>query len=435
MNHGLRVALQTFLGDASGQVSETNGVGPRQNGAPVAILTGSSTGQLVERLRRDGYTRFQELGIPGSASTPRLIIPIQDSHCARISLNIFTPYDLRRRALKRLLSVIMWMGWTGWARQKVVIASRHPLTIESLVTEVTGELQPVFALSLGNPGRYRKLMIQVMKDNGEVLGYVKLPMTPAAVARVRHEAAMLEHLANFPVVRPYIPRVLFAGECEQGYILFRTGGFSVPAPPEFGSYYEDFLKNLWRIESIEKPGETLVEEVEARWRVAERLLDSGWRDLGKAALMTSRQELKNRSIRCGIMHGDFAPWNTCVSGGSLLVFDWECAEMEAPNQWDIFHFHAHVSRQLNRKNHHQFALDRSNGERALYLLYLLFAVGRVLVDGVPADLSELDYHRRLLTEALSDKLDVSEESFLLRALYSLRSITAEFYNLFIALLL
>ena len=93
-----------------------------------------------------------------------------------------------------------------------------------MVRQVTGEHNPIFALSLGAPGKYRKLTVQVMRPGSEILGYIKLPLTEAASGRIRREAAALQRLGAYPALRPHVPRVLHSGDWESGYILFQSGG-------------------------------------------------------------------------------------------------------------------------------------------------------------------------------------------------------------------
>jgi phosphotransferase family enzyme len=402
MDAGLQETLQTFLGGGgSGRVIQAGDKGQHDDAEAVAILTGLSTSQQVARLRGQGFNRFKEFALLPSASSTRWIIPMGDSDCMRSGLNIYMPYATHARALKRLLLAILRLGWTGWARHKVVVASRKPLSFESLVSEVTGEPRPVFAFSLGNSRRIRKLTIQVMRTDGEVLGYLKFPMTPEAVGRIRSESAMLAHLSNFSALRSQIPRVLFAGEWGQDYVLFRTAGSPLPGPAELGAFHQEFLKNLWTIESFDKSGGRIVEEVGTYWRTAEQRLDSGWRDLGRAALTTASQELSNLDVRCGMTHGDFTPWNTCICDGRLFVFDWELAETKAPHHWDIFHFQLQVANLLKRKVFQQLPMNRSSGERALYLLYLLYSAGHAAIEDTPSSQKALACRRRLLTEELS----------------------------------
>ena len=112
------------------------------------------------------------------------------------------------------------------------------------MTEVTGEREPTFAMSLGVGGNVRKLTVQVMRPNGEILGYIKLPLTEAAAERVRREAGILERLRHFAPLRPHIPKVLYAGEWSDGYILFQSPGPPSPGPVEFGALRESFLRAL-----------------------------------------------------------------------------------------------------------------------------------------------------------------------------------------------
>jgi hypothetical protein len=289
----------------------------------------------------------------------------------------------------------------GFVPHKLLVASRGALPLEALVQEVTGEGETVFALSLGTPNRFRKLTIQVMRPDGEILGYIKLPLTEAATERVRHEAEVLRRLWDVTALRGHIPKVLHAGNWENGYILFQSRGPSYPGPIQFNNLHEDFLQKLRGLPQVQKPGEALVKEVAARWQRAEPSLDSAWRALGRAALMKAEQELGGATIPCGIMHGDFAPWNTRVENGRLYAFDWESAAWDAPILWDLFHFHVQVASLLNKNSKRVLALSRSSGERASFLLYLLASVCQQVEEKAPLGHTGLRYRQRLLSKELS----------------------------------
>jgi hypothetical protein len=290
----------------------------------------------------------------------------------------------------------------GFAPHRVLVASRGPFPLEGLVREVTGECRPAFALSLGTPHRFRKLTIQVMRPSGEILGYIKLPLTEAAVERVRHEAETLNHLWSFPALRSHIPRVLYSGEWGDGAILFQSGGPSRPGPVVFNSQCEEFLRLLWGIQKAEKPGQVLWKEVAARWRKTEPSLESGWRALGQAALAKANRELDGVMVPCGVAHGDFAPWNTRAGDGRLYIFDWESASREAPNLWDIFHFKTHVAALLNKKNKLHISSDRRLGERGSFLLYLLNSACELFGEEGPPPRISLEYRRQLLARQLEE---------------------------------
>ncbi len=74
------------------------------------------------------------------------------------------------------------------------------------------------------------------------------------------------------------------------------------------------------------------------------------------------------------MHGDFAPWNTRAREETLLVFDWESAEWEAPSSWDIFHFHVRTAIGLKKNGKVCIPANPDNRNASTYMLYLLNSV-------------------------------------------------------------
>ena len=400
MNDLLRKAIHQFA--ASGN----HGPAPSGNELQPGALPGSVVVSLnpsnstKNDLAGQGYTCARSFVALPSLTSPRWLFPLGNGRCALEGLEIYKPYARGARVLKGLLTAIVAAHCQGFAPHRVLVASRSPLPLEALVREVTGECQPVFALSLGTEGRFRKLTVQVMRPSGEILGYIKLPLTHAAVERVRHEAETLNHLWSFPALRPHIPRVLYSGEWGEGAILFQSGGSSRPGPVFFNRQCKEFLQLLWGIRSTEKPGHVLCEEVAARWRKAEPGLAPGWRALGQAALARAKRELDGATIPCGLAHGDFAPWNTRVEGGHLYVFDWESASWEAPTLWDIFHFKTQVAALLNKKNDLRTSGDCRSGERAPFLLYLLNSACQLFGEESPAQGIGLEYRRQVLAKQL-----------------------------------
>ena len=267
-------------------------------------------------------------------------------------------------------------GWRGRPRDRVLVVSREPLPIEVMVTDVTGERHPVFAFSLGNPIAIQKLTMQVMRPNGEVIGYIKLPLNSAAIERIRHEANALEQLWNFPEVRPNIPKLLYAGQWDGGWILFQSPLQGEVGPTDFTTMHEEFLKTLWNAHRVEKPGRSLVEQIGATWQKTALCLSTKWDGLGREVLRRSARNFERLTVRCGISHGDFTPWNTRVQGGRLLSFDWESTNWEAPTSWDIFHFDLQTEMSLKKHVKHSFPPDYNLIRGTSYLLYLLSSVVR-----------------------------------------------------------
>jgi hypothetical protein len=237
-----------------------------------------------------------------------------------------------------------------------------------------------------------------MRPSGEILGYIKFPLTEAATERVQHEAAMLESLWGFVGLRPHIPRVLHAGEWGDSYLLFQSGGPAQPGPVEFGRMHEEFLRTLQQVRGVKMPARTIAEEVGLRWQRLEPRLNAQLRQLGRDSLARARRRLDGSAVLCSIHHGDFAPWNTRVEGGRLFLFDWESASFEAPACWDAFHFRVQVEGLLQRKNGRRGVASTQESREPAFLLYVLNSLCQLLEED-PADRSGIEHRRKLLHES------------------------------------
>ena len=137
-----------------------------------------------------------------------------------------------------------------------------------------------------------------------------------------------------------------------------------------------------------------------RWRKGDLLLDADLREFGERALERAHRELDAVTIPCGIMHGDFVPWNTRLDNGRLFAFDWESAAWDVPLLWDAFHFHVQLADLLKRKTGKRFLLHRSRNNKGCSLLYLLNSIFRVLEEA-GIDHPGIVYRKRILLRELS----------------------------------
>jgi hypothetical protein len=214
---------------------------------------------------------------------------------------------------------------------------------------------------------------------------------------VRHEASVLEDLS---ALGQYLPRVLYAGEWQNNYLLFQSPLEGQPGPAELSGMHVEFLEKLAAIRREDKPGIQLVEEIGARWSEVTWRCDWRWQQLGKAALAAAHRDLEGVVVPCGLWHGDFAPWNTRVQDGRLSVFDWESCEDGVPLGWDTFHFSVQVASLLKKNWRTKFDLSATPGARGLFLLYLLSSLGKSLDDRAEAN-AGLEYRKQALLNELA----------------------------------
>lgn len=340
-----------------------------------------------------------------SKRAPRWLLPLGDTQTTLQGFDIFAPYAPSARLAKKVLGWAIRGGWQGWAWHKIRVESQGSLPLENLIQEIVGERSPVFSVSMGRAGAFRKLTVQVMRPDGEILGYIKLPLTEAATPRIRHEAEILTELQEFTNLRPHIPRVFYAGAWGDAYLLFQSPGPSRPGPAGLGASHREFLETLRSVRRVEKPGPELVGEIGASWRRFTPLLNGEWQNLGQSVLEEAERVLCGAKVECGITHGDFAPWNTQAGNGYLFVFDWESASWHVPAQWDIFHFYVQVASllrgQVAASSKRVLALWSHWPRQAVLLkLYILVSVLRLLEEGAPMRSPGIAYRRRLLQDVL-----------------------------------
>lgn len=356
---------------------------------------------LVNDLPTNGNVGARGYVVLPSKRSARWLLPHGNTRMTLRGLDIYAPYAPSARLAKKVLGWAIRMGWQGWPRHKVLVVPRGPSPLETMIQEIVGERSLALSMSLGRPGAFRKLTIQVMRPSGEILGYIKLPLTEAATPRVQREAEALAQLQKFTDLRPHIPRVLHAGPWGDAYLLFQSPGPSHSGPVGFGASHREFFETLHRVHQAERPGHELVEEVGASWRMFTPRLDEEWRELGQSVLEEAERKLSGATVECGITHGDFAPWNTRAGNGYLFVFDWESASWRASIHWDIFHFHVQVASLLRGKmaaSSKKVLASWSNRpwEAALLKLYALVSVLRLIEEGAPISSPAIAFRRRLL---------------------------------------
>ena len=398
----LTKGLDLFLGGAVGPIQAGDDLSYLDRLGSPPIYSFSTCQELSTALKEKGYTHINSFLALPSRRTPRWLLPLGNASGMISGMQVYLPHRRVPRAIKRLLIEMIKKGWNGALASQVFIASKAPLPIEVLVGGAIEEYQPLFALSFGRGPAVRKLTIQVMRPDGEIRGYIKLPLTSAATDRVRHEAMVLDRLWGFTELRPHIPRPLHAGIWTEGYVLFQSSLSGEVGPTKLTTVHETFLRTLWEVHRIQRPGYNLVEEIGAKWQQAAVLLDSKWKDLGREVLRRSAQELDRITVRCGISHGDFAPWNTRVNEGRLLLFDWESTHWEAPTSWDLYHFCLQTTAtSLNKSAWSELQIRDHDG--ALYLLYLLNSVIQFLQE---ENRSAINNRRRLLVGQLEKHINV-----------------------------
>lgn len=388
-------ALRVFAGTAVRSVqSEDEAMNPVNTGSPLVFATRFSR-KLTNTLTYRGYHYiYRFIFIP-----PRWLLPTENRAGMLSGTQIYEPHKWTPQVAKKVVRGMLQKGWKGWPCLKILVASRARLALETLVRDVTGETDALFALSLGRQATVSKLTVQVMRPSGDILGYMKIPLTHTAIARVRNEARLLERLSSFPIIRGHIPRLLYAGTLNNTYILFQSAVPGERGPLVFGGAHSRFLQALRNVHSKEVPRQTVVETVGAKWEKAVRHLGTAWAELGQEVLRSATSDLPGKALTCGVMHGDFTPWNTRVQQEELFLFDWESGCWEAPVLWDMFHFQVQTSFFFGTAKE-LCACKRDASERISFMLFSLSSVSQFLEE---RNYDAIGYYKKFLIAALHRK--------------------------------
>ncbi len=178
---------------------------------------------------------------------------------------------------------------------------------------------------------------------------IKQPRRPESIPGLRREALALEAVHRLrPGGMPGVPRLLFSREYPGGIILGESALAGSPLytqlkPDNCGDYAikaADWLVGL--------AGQSEPRSPSAWW---DRLVEPVLRDFGESfAPIIDRDMLQ---VTRGILGGlpglplvceqrDFSPWNIQLGGdGSLVVLDWESAELQGLPGMDLFYYLAY----------------------------------------------------------------------------------------------
>jgi fructosamine-3-kinase len=332
--------------------------------------------------------------------SPRWLLPLQRHGCTRRALEQIRVFAPGAMAAKAILRVAAAVGALPRVTKTLSVSGASGLSLFDEVAQMTGHPDASFAVTFGTPSGYRKLTVSVMRPDGILVAFVKVPMTQEAMTRIGHEAEMLNALSR-TALSNRVPRVLFHGEWNGQTALCISAGPAEASPMQFGVRHRALLEALWSIRPAVRDAEALVTEVAEEIRTLGAAFDPGSTGIVSAAIGRARQELQDAKIVCGLSHGDFAPWNLHTAKDALFVFDWEAAAWDRPNLWDIAHFDTQLVTLLGHKSRFREITRGMLSAQGLYLLYLVKTIADASRES-GASSTQVSDRVRLLRNALQN---------------------------------
>lgn len=312
-----------------------------------------------------------------STEMPRLLIPTVNGRLYRSGFGIHNTAAFKNQMIK--LGLQQGYLVTKNMSQKTIFSTPE---LTNLLQNVQQEMKLKDKLwcsgYVGSSGKNQKLTLQLMRSNGQVLGYLKIAENPANQAFMKNEYEICEKLKSFQFANGKIPRPLYWGEWQNFQLM-------VQEPLDLRAKFVGLDLNekmvLFLLELIEMTGrKELFENSSFMERFSRDLqkLRSSHKELSISVLSEAIKALKRLEkleILFGIHHGDFTPYNVRQYQHELTIFDWEFAQPDYPPLFDLLHFIFQGHRQIKKMPVDAIIRQKilhSNINRKMIELYMKF---------------------------------------------------------------
>lgn len=335
-------------------------------GAPPALVIGDVADEVVggeydvavwvnstpsnAQLQRFAPAHVRRYAAVPSLADARWYVPIDSPHHAAAALDLVSPFRPRARLLKALLKTSARLGMLHGFRDRITIASCSPSQLDQFLADTFGSQLGSVALAPGRFGDERKLIALAMDRNAKRLAFVKIGFKPTAHEALVNEAEWLGRM-NRTHLGPSVPRLL--GYCHhdtQTFVAIAPGP-DRSGPAELTRLHDDWLRAFQQLGQREATfdASSTASRLRITWPRIHDRVTSRWQIRLDQAVTRMRETLASRPLTLAPAHGDFAPWNTRIDpSGQLYVFDWEHAQANAIQLYDVLHFQFMIEVTLGR---------------------------------------------------------------------------------------
>jgi hypothetical protein len=301
-----------------------------------------------------GYRRVERYVVTPRRADPRVLVPLAARPAAATLDSYARLRALPARAARQALGLAARVGLLRalpraslWVRSDVPASALPTVSLPAHLATALRTPEVLASIALGTPGPNRKPVLQLLRRDGGVVGFVKVGWNDATRAQVDREAQVLAALRDAPPASFSAPRLLASEP-------WRTTTISVAAPlPEAIRRHRDLdgpppLAVSREIAARGGTGSAALAE-SAYWRRLHTRADAADAFGPEAAaavagaLARLARAYGDDTVAFGSWHGDWVPWNVGWSGTRLHVWDWEHAHGDVPLGFDLVHWHFQVA--------------------------------------------------------------------------------------------
>ena len=278
------------------------------------------------------------------AEQPKYILPTESASLFARSLDLYTPYLLRKKIGIRAFKALAYTRLLKYLPKTEIIDRTKlrdilPLVEEifSIIRDEYGSINTSCAFYISRKGRY---VIQIMNRRARVLGYAKVGVTNVTGGDNRHEFNFLSKLTDKQFANFEVSRI-------RNYIETPNYSILIVHSPEAPARTTKTSLDLLHIKAlIELFKYNMAIGTVSRSRYFNSILadiasvkNENHRQSLERAVRLAVSKIGDKSLPLGFCHGDFKPWNVrLLSADRLYIFDWEMARDQWLPLWDYFHF-------------------------------------------------------------------------------------------------
>ncbi|RKE79224.1 phosphotransferase [Rhizobium sp. AG855] len=296
-----------------------------------------SFGEFLEDLAALGVAPVSDGGLPYGLLKARTndrwwVIPISGGRPSAAAMAMFQPVSLAATIIKAGVTTAARLGVSsGWSAGRLRFGA-----LPNLPGKQPAGLAHC-AYFTGTAGPHRKTAIQLMAEDGDILGYAKVSRRPLVKPYLAREAEMLRRIGRLALATADTPAVLAfdPGSAVRPSVLVTDSRKTIGAKSSVrpGGAHLRFLSELasrTRSNGVHRAFESVPSLAN------ETRLPAAWtRRLLSGAARASR--FVDR-LPVALAHGDFTPWNCIMLEPRLYVFDWEYAADDLPLGYDLVHY-------------------------------------------------------------------------------------------------
>lgn len=336
------------------------------------------------------------LAVLPTRSSPNVLVPTRPRRVASTSLrNYKSPMSRKSRVQGNVISSVARLGAARLIPGVITIRGRgeHPSLVGHLATHLGEDLH--IGIALGPPRANRKPVLQLMRENGTAVAFVKVGLNTLTRSRVAAEYSALRHLASLDLGPLIVPDLVHIPPWEGAECLVTR-----PVRTWTGEGINPHSRaRALRALVAAAPSDTFTLTSSPWWqdlalRLEDLPTDAGGRKLRKLGARIG-QAAGGTALLHGAAHGDWSPWNLSTDRGKTVAWDWERFETKAPVGIDAIHFAVQEQIRLIRatpraalehvRSRAEALVEENGGTESagecLFALYLLQLGERFIADG------------------------------------------------------